>query len=242
MADAKFDRGAPSEPFTFEGAGLSVSGLWTEAARPIAVAAIAHGAGAGMHHPFMTGAAEGLAAGGVSALRFNFPYMDARRRAPDRPPVLQTTWHAAIQQAVPPDRGMPLVAGGKSMGGRIASMLAAAQGEDFAGAALVFFGYPLHPPGNSDRLRDAHLPGIRVPMLFIQGTRDPLARFDLVEAVVKRLEPLARLHVVADGDHSFRVRGTKRSDRDIGQALGRVAAGFIRDVTARRGPPSSGAR
>jgi len=195
-----------------------------------------------MTHPFMSGVADELAADGISVFRFNFPYMEARRRAPDGASVLQTTLNAAIQQAAPPDRGVPLVAGGKSMGGRIASMLAAAQGEDFTGAALVFFGYPLHPPGNSGRLRDAHLPGIRVPMLFIQGTRDPLARFDLVEAVVKRLEPLARLHVVADGDHSFRVRGTTRSDRDIGQALGEVAAGFVRDVTARRGPPSSGAR
>ena len=187
-----------------------------------------------MAHPFLSGVADGLAAAGISVFRFNFPYMDARRRAPDSPPVLQKTWNAAIQRAVPPDRGMPLVAGGKSMGGRIASMLAAAQGETFLGAALVFFGYPLHPPGNPDRLRDAHLPRIRVPMLFIQGTRDPLARFDLVEGVIKRLEPLARLFVVADGDHSFRVRGAKRSDREIGLALGQVAAEFIRDVAVRR--------
>src|SRR5207302_11099726 len=100
MADAKVDRADPSEPFTFEEAGLSLSGLWTEAARPIAVAAIAHGAGAGMHHPFMTGAAEGLAAGGVSVLRFNFPYMDARRRRPDPPPVRWETWETAVRQAM----------------------------------------------------------------------------------------------------------------------------------------------
>jgi len=225
----------------FHAGGIQTSGLWTRAPHPAAVSVVAHGAGAGMTHPFMSGVADELAAGGISVFRFNFPYMEAHRRGPDGAPVLQHAWNAAIQQAAPPDRGMPLVAGGKSMGGRIASMLAAAQGEDFPGEALVFFGYPLHPPGNPDRLRDAHLPGIRVPMLFIQGTRDPLARFDLVEAVVRRLEPLARLHVVPDGDHSFRARGAIRSDRDIGQALGRVAAGFIRGVVDRPLPPSSGA-
>ena len=231
MADAKVDRADPSEPFTFEEAGLSLSGLWTEAARPIAVAAIAHGAGAGMHHPFMTGAAEGLAAGGVSVLRFNFPYMDApRRRRPDPPPVLLETWEAAVRQAMARSHGLPVVAGGKSMGGRIASMLAAKQGPDFPGTALVFFGYPLHRPGMTDHLRDAHLPRIRVPMLFIQGTRDPLARFDLMEALVERLGPIARLHVVTDGDHSFHVRGGGDSDRDNGRALGQIAGAFVRTV------------
>ena len=231
MADAKVDRADPSEPFTFEEAGLSLSGLWTEAARPIAVAAIAHGAGAGMHHPFMTGAAEGLAAGGVSVLRFNFPYMDApRRRRPDPPPVLLETWEAVLRQAMARSNGVPLVAGGKSMGGRIASVLAAKQGPDFLGTALVFFGYPLHRPGMTDHLRDAHLPRIRVPMLFIQGTRDPLARFDLMEALVERLGPIARLHVVTDGDHSFHVRGGGDSDRDNGRALGQIAGAFVRTV------------
>ena len=229
MADPNFD-GADTSGLTVEVAGLPVSGLWTETARPIAVAAVAHGAGAGMTHPFMAGVAEGLAAGGVSVLRFNFPYAEARQRRPDPSPVLLATWEAAIREAVARSHGVPVVAGGKSMGGRIASMLAAKQGSDFPGTALVFFGYPLHRPGSTDRLRDAHLPKIRVPMLFIQGTRDSLARFDLVEALVARLAPLARLHVVAGGDHTFRIRGGGDSDRATGRALGQIAVEFVREI------------
>jgi uncharacterized protein len=225
-----------TESVRFDAAGASVSGLWTHATRPIAAAAIAHGAGAGLSHPFMAGVAEALAAGGISVLRFNFPYMESRPRFPDAAPVLLDAWTAAIQQVSRPDPALPVVAGGKSLGGRMASMLAAAQGHDFRGVALVFFGYPLHAPGNTDRLRDAHLPQIRVPMLFIQGTRDSLARLDLVEALVARLHPLARLHVVTGGDHSFRVPGTKRPDRETALVLGRVAADYIRDIVATRPP------
>ncbi len=221
------------ELFKFDAAGVSVSGLWTQAAQPIAVSAIAHGAGAGLGHPFMAGVAEELAAGGISVFRFNFPYMETRRRIPDAAPVLLEAWTAAIQQVLRPGHGLPIVLGGKSLGGRIASMLAAAQGEHFPGAALVFFGYPLHAPGKTDRLRDAHLPQIRVPMLFIQGTRDSLARLDLVEALVNRLRPLASLHVVTGGDHSFRVKGTNRSDRENGQVVGRVATDYIREIVTR---------
>lgn len=216
-----------------------MSGVWTHATQPVAASAIAHGAGAGLSHPFMAGVAEALAAGGISVLRFNFPYIETRRRFPDAAPVLLETWKAAIQQLSLSNPGVPVVMGGKSLGGRMASMLAAAQGEHFPGAALVFFGYPLHAPGNTDRLRDAHLPQIRVPMLFIQGTRDPLARLDLVEAVVARLHPLARLHLVTGGDHSFRVPGTKRSDRETGHVVGRIATDYIRDVVATRPPPPS---
>jgi len=218
------------ERVTLEAPGRSVAGLWSEAAEAVAAAAIAHGAGAGMTHPFMTGVANGLVSAGVSVLRFNFPYMEARRRVPDPPRVLLDTWRVAMQQAVGLAGGLPVVAGGKSMGGRIASMLAAADGSQFKGAALVFFGYPLHPPGRVDRLRDDHLSSIAVPMLFIQGDRDRLARLDLIEAAVAKLRPLAPLHVVAGGDHSFRVSGSKDSDRTIGETLGRMAGAFIRDV------------
>ncbi len=227
-----------TEPFRFEAAGVSVSGLWTHATRPVAASAIAHGAGAGLSHPFMAGVAEALAAGGISVLRFNFPYMETRRRFPDAAPVLLEAWKAAIQQVSRPAPGLPVVVGGKSLGGRMASMLAAAQGQDFPGVALVFFGYPLHAPGNTDRLRDAQLPQIRVPMLFIQGTRDSLARLDLVEALVTRLHPRARLHLVTGGDHSFRVPGTKRSDRETGHVVGRIATDYIRDIVATRTPPA----
>lgn len=232
MAHSSTTGGDASEPLAFEMAGLSVSGLWTHATDPIAVAAVAHGAGAGMTHPFMAGVAEGLASARVSVLRFNFPYMDARRRTPDAPPMLVETWQAMIQQTLSRSRGLPILVGGKSMGGRIASVLAARQTRDFPGAALVFFGYPLHAPGRTDQLRDAHLSQIRKPMLFIQGTRDRLARLDLIEAVVTRLQPLARLHVVAGGDHSFHTPGSRASDHENGRMLGQIAGEYIRGITA----------
>lgn len=232
MADRHEGR-LESEPVRLEGAGLSVSGLWTEAPGKIAVAAIAHGAGAGMSHPFMAGVAGGLSAGGVSVLRFNFPYMDARRRAPDPPSVLTEAWKAAMHDAVSRGSGAPVFAGGKSLGGRIASLLAAAQGRDFPGTGLLFFGYPLHAPGRPDRLRDAHLSRISRSMLFIQGTRDQLARLDLIEDVVRRLHPLARLHLVEGGDHSFRVRGSRAPDQETGHRLGQIAAAFVREIIAR---------
>ncbi len=209
--------------------GRRLSGTWTPADRPHAVAVVAHGAGNDMNTPFLTGAAEGLATGGVSAMRFNFPFTEEGRRAPDRPPVLMESWRAALEEAGRRAPGLPLVASGKSLGGRMASMLAAEEGGAFPGRALVFFGYPLHAPGRQERLRDAHLPDVGVPMLFIQGTADPLARFDLIEDVVRRLAQ-ARLHRVEGGDHSFRVRAARRPDPEIGRDLGVVAAGFVREV------------
>jgi uncharacterized protein len=219
----------------FAAARAIISARWTPAvSRPIAAAAIAHGAGAGMDHPFLAGAAAGLAEAGVSVLRFNFPYLQARRRMPDPTPVLLETWSEAIAQLTGRAGPVPKVMGGKSMGGRIVSMLAAARGPEFPGAALVFFGYPLHPAGRPDRLRDEHLAGIRVPMLFLQGTRDALARPDLIEAVVLRLQPLARLHVVQGADHSFRVPGAKRADGDIGRELGHIAAQYVHEIVTAR--------
>jgi predicted alpha/beta-hydrolase family hydrolase len=191
-----------------------------------------------MRHPFMTGVADGLAAGRVSVLRFNFPYIDAGRRVPDPPAVLLDTWHAIVREAARRAGGLPLVVGGKSMGGRIASMLAADQGLAFPAKVLVFFGYPLHPPGRPDRLRDAHLPRVRVPMIFIQGSRDALARIDVIEAIVQRLHPLAQLHVVEGGDHSFRRRGAKRSDHENGRGMAQIAIEHIRGIITQT--PASG--
>jgi uncharacterized protein len=221
-----------SDRFQFAAAGGNISASWTPAASPaVAAAALAHGAGAGMDHPFLAGAAAGLAEGGIGVLRFNFPYMEARRRVPDAAPVLLAAWREAIAQLARRAGGLPLVMAGKSMGGRIVSMLAAAQGADFRGKALVFFGYPLHPPGRPERLRDQHLGDIRVPMLFLQGTCDALARLDLMEAVVSRLGPLARLHVVPGADHSFRVPDARgRFDRDAGIELGQIASRYVREV------------
>jgi uncharacterized protein len=215
--------------FAYQGGKLP--GLWDESLDAVATCAVAHGAGNDMRHPFLQGVATGLTAGGVSALRFDFPYMSAGRRYPDRPPVLMEAWRAALSEASTRSRGLPLVASGKSLGGRMASMVAAEDGEAFAASALVYFGYPLHAPGKADLPRDSHLSSIEVPMLFIEGTADPFARFDLIEGLVARLGPKrARLHVIEGGDHSFRVRGARRPDQEIGRELGQVAAGFVRDV------------
>jgi hypothetical protein len=183
-----------------------------------------------MRNRLLEGAVQGLAEGGVSAMRFNFPFTEEGRRAPDRGPVLMEAWRAALEEAGRRAAGLPLVAGGKSLGGRMASMLAAEDPEGFPCAAIVFFGYPLHAPGRSDQLRDAHLASVQVPMLFIQGTADALANFALMQEVVQRLGLRARLHVVEGGDHSFRVRRARRPDEEIGRDLGSVAAEFIASV------------
>jgi len=184
---------------------------------------VGHGAGAGQNSPFMVRTAEGLAARGITAATFDFPYMTARRGAPDRPPVLEQAWRDAIAQARAELGGVPLFIGGKSMGGRISSQVAAQGVEGVSG--LVFLGYPLHPPGHTDKMRDAHLAAISPPMLFIQGTRDAFARWDLIEGVAARL-PRASLHKVEDGDHSFRV--LKRTGRTAAE----VEAGIVAAITS----------
>jgi predicted alpha/beta-hydrolase family hydrolase len=186
---------------------------------------LAHGAGGGMETPLLQGFAEGLAAAGVTCLRFNFAYQEAGRRGPDREPALRDVWTAAFGAGA--ELGAPTWAGGKSLGGRIASMMAA-EGE-LGAAGLVFVGYPLHPPGKPERIRDAHLEAVPMPMLFLQGTADPFARWDLLEAVVERLGDRATLHPVDGGDHSFRTRGGRRDDAGTGSALGEIAARFVLD-------------
>lgn len=208
----------------------TVSALLSTTPDAAALAVIAHGAGAGMEHPFMAGVSDGLTANGVSVLRFNFVYIEEGRRSPDRPALLAATWSTALDAGVSRAGGLPVVAGGKSMGGRIVSMLAAERGPEFPAKALVFFGYPLHAPGRSDQPRDGHLPQVTVPMLFIQGTEDSLATHALMQELVRRLDPLARLHTIEGGDHSFRVRGARRPDDETGRALGALAAAFIHEV------------
>jgi predicted alpha/beta-hydrolase family hydrolase len=152
----------------------------------------------------MVRAAEGLAARGITAATFDFPYMTARRSAPDRAPVLEQAWRDAIERARDEMSGLPLFIGGKSMGGRISSQVAAQGVEAVAG--LVFLGYPLHPPGKPDQRRDAHLPAIREPMLFVQGTRDAFGTADEIRNLLPKLHQ-ATLHEIAGGDHSFKVSG-----------------------------------
>lgn len=175
---------------------------------------LAHGAGAGMRHPFMRAFAEGCAGSGLGVIRFNFRYAEMGRKAPDRQAVLEQTYEAVVEHVcsqLDPER---LFLGGKSMGGRIASQLVA-RGVTCDG--LVFLGYPLHPPGRPDRVRDAHLYDLKVPMLFVEGTRDPFCPLETLERVRARITAPTAIAVIDDGDHSFAVR--KSSGRSNAQAL-----------------------
>jgi predicted alpha/beta-hydrolase family hydrolase len=192
---------------------------------------VAHGAGAGMDHPFLVGFCRAMGEAGVATLRFNFPYVERGRRSPDPERVLRGTWLAAFEEATGRGGARPVLAGGKSLGGRIASMCVA---DGMPAAGLVFLGYPLHPPGKTDRLRAEHLARIDVPMLFLQGTRDPFARPDLLAGVLEGLGERATLVPTEGGDHSFRVRGERTDDRTIGAALAGEVAPFVRRVAGAR--------
>jgi predicted alpha/beta-hydrolase family hydrolase len=179
---------------------------------------LAHGAGAPMDHPFMNAIAAGLAGKDVRVVRFEFPYMTARRgdgknRAPDRQPVLMQTWREVIANLGGPNR---IVIGGKSMGGRIASMVA----DEVSAAGLICLGYPFHPPGALTRLRTAHLEKLKTPALIVQGARDS---FGLPEEVAKyQLSPKIRVVWLADGDHSFKPRAS--SGRTLEQNMAEAIA------------------
>jgi hypothetical protein len=165
---------------------------------------LAHGAGAGMRHKFLESIAAALAARGVATLRYQFPYMEIGKKRPDSPEVAEATVQAAVGRAGALAPELPLIAGGKSFGGRMTSG-AAARGLLPAVKGLVFLGFPLHPPGQPGTGRAEHLHQVDHPMLFLQGTRDQFARLDLLTSVCRTLEPRAMLHLVEDGDHSFGV-------------------------------------
>jgi len=199
-------------PTTFRWDGGEVSGAWNRPDGDARSALIlAHGAGHGMNTRLLIDIGEALAARGVAVLRFNFPYMEAGRRGPDPQPRLEACYRA-VADTVAEEFERPYL-GGKSMGGRIASHIVA---DGFPAAGLVFLGYPLHPPGQPERIRDAHLRQIEVPILFLQGSRDPFADPDLLHQTVKGL-PAARLVEIAGGDHSFKVSG--RSTSEVTAAL-----------------------
>ena len=176
-----------------------------------------------MRHPFLEALADALAAQGVATLRYEFPYMEEGKRRIDPPPVLHVRVREAVQAAAL--EGLPLFAGGKSMGGRMTSQAQAL--EALAGVrGLAFVGFPLHPAGQPGTQRAAHLSGVRLPMLFLQGTRDELADLALLLPVVEGL-PQATLHVVEDADHSFHVRKKSgRSDSEVLDELSRIFAGW----------------
>ena len=166
---------------------------------------LAHGAGAGQESPFMVKAATGLATRGIDAATFNFPYMERRSKVPNPAPQLEACYRSAIA-AIRANgwlEGRQLVIGGKSLGGRMASHVAASGDSPHPIAGLVFLGYPLHPPGNPDRVRSAHLPAIAAPMLFVQGERDAFGTPAEIEPLLPTLRVPATIHRVAGGDHSF---------------------------------------
>jgi len=171
---------------------------------------LAHGAGAGMHHPFLEVVAQRLAERSIATLRYQFPYMEQRARRPDPPAVAAATVRAAVIEAARVAPGLPLVAGGKSFGGRMTSTAQAE--EPLPGVrGLVFLGFPLHPPGRPGDSRAEHLARVQIPMLFLQGDRDQFADLKLLKPVLEGLGERATLHLVEGGDHSFHV--LKRSGR-----------------------------
>lgn len=176
--------------------------------------------------PFYEGLADGLAARGVATMRFDFPYRLAGRAFPDREPVLREAWGrasaAARTWAAP--RRIPVAVGGRSMGGRIASMCVAG---GMPADALVLLAYPLHPPGRPERLRDGHLPGIGIPVLWVQGDRDPFATPDLLAAAVEKVAGPVTSVRVEGGDHGFRVRGDRADERGRGAAAAATVAAFL---------------
>ena len=184
--------------------GATVSGLLQTPADAKACYVFAHGAGADMNHAFMASIAQGLAERGVASLRFNFPFMEQGSKRPDSPAVAHAAIRAAVAEAARHLPGVPLFAGGKSYGGRMSTQAQAA--EPLPGVkGLVLVGFPLHPAGKPCTERAAHLAGVRLPMLFLQGTRDALADLDLITQTTAKLGKKATLHIVDGADHAFHV-------------------------------------
>ena len=201
-----------------------VSGLLLRPRGARGLLVYAHGAGAGMRHAFMEQSCRLLAEQGIATLRYQFPYSEQGRRAPNPPAVLQATVEAAVRTATKLARGLPLLAGGKSMGGRMTSM-AAAEGRLPTVRGLVFFGFPLHASGKPGITRGEHLSQVMLPMLFLQGTRDKLAELDLLAPLCKDLGERATLHVIEEADHSFHVpKRSGRSDEEVLQEIARRIA------------------
>jgi predicted alpha/beta-hydrolase family hydrolase len=214
------------------GSGASVTALVYEAktTEPGPTLVLAHGAGAGQRSPFMTRFAAALAGLGVRVVTFNFLYTEQGRKLPDRPAVLEACYRAVIETVCQELSGnQPLITGGKSMGGRIATQVAAAD-DDLPIDGIVLLGYPLHPPGRPAERRDAHLPRVRRPMLFVQGGRDAFGTPDELRPVLDQLQPRADLYVVAGGDHSFKV---SRASREALATIERDVQHTMRDWIGR---------
>ena len=211
--------------FEVEGAG-EVSAIVMRPPKARWLLVLAHGAGAGMSHPFLERLARELADAGVASFRYQFPYMEQRRRAPDSPSVAAATVAAAVREAAKAAAGLPLLAGGKSFGGRMTSQAASQELlENVRG--LVFFGFPLHPPNKPSTKRAEHLEKVKIPMLFLQGTRDTLADLNLLRPICSSLGSRAQLHVIETADHSFHVlKSSGRSDAEVLHELAQTTASW----------------
>jgi predicted alpha/beta-hydrolase family hydrolase len=191
----------------------------------------AHGAGAGMNHAFMRTTALELAQLGIATLRFQFPYMERGSKRTDPPPICHATVRAAVAKAAQLMPDVPLVAGGRSFGGRMTSQ-AQAEAPLSGVRGLVFLGFPLHPAGRPETTRAAHLANVQIPMLFVQGTRDELAKLSLLEPLVQQLAPRAVLHLLQEADHSFHVPAkTGRKDADVRADALRTLAQWIDGIS-----------
>jgi predicted alpha/beta-hydrolase family hydrolase len=216
--------------------GESVSGLWQRPPDARACYVMAHGAGAGMTHPFMAGFAGDLAARAIATLRYQFPYMEKGSRRPDPPKVAQATVRAAVAAAARRVPELPLYAGGRSFGGRMTSQAQATS--PLPGVrGLAFLGFPLHPAGEPSDARGEHLADVRIPMLFLQGTRDDLAHLPLLRALVERLGSRATLALFDAADHSFHVPA--RTDRKDADVRAEIADALVRWIAAVAAAPST---
>lgn len=215
--------------------GGDVSALLRRPAGAHWLLVLAHGAGAGMTHAFLDRLSEELATVGVATFRYQFPYMERGGRRPDTPTVLTATVDAAVRAASDAAPDLPLLAGGKSMGGRMTSLAASAH--PLTGVrGIVFFGFPLHPPGRPGTARGEHLARVTVPMLFLQGTRDEFADLDLLRPICERLGPRATLHTMEGADHSFHVlKRSGRTDAEVLQELVQTAVSWT--ATVQGGAP-----
>ncbi len=210
--------------------GTRVSGLLLLPSHARACFVFAHGAGAGMAHPSMTSVATELAALHIATLRYQFPYMEKRSRRPDPPPLCHATVRAAAAEASRLAPGLPLIAGGRSFGGRMTSQAQAAS--PLPGVrGLVFLGFPLHPAGRPSLERAKHLFEVTIPMLFLQGTRDELASLDLLEPLIRELGERATLKLLQDADHSFHVPArTGRKDPDVREEALKAMVAWLENI------------
>jgi predicted alpha/beta-hydrolase family hydrolase len=217
--------------FSFGVGDKTTTALSYAADRAGATLILAHGAGAPQTHPWMVKAATAISARGIDVVTFNFLYTETRRRAPDRNDVLEATWMAAIDAVRSRSPGKRLFLGGKSMGGRIATQVAAKLAREADLAGLVLLGYPLHPPGKPEQLRTAHLPRVAAPMLFVQGSRDSFGTPEELRPVLAGLAKGTRLVVVDGGDHSF--ARPKSSGQTLDDTLAHVAGEVAQFIASR---------